>query len=155
MRSAADHLLIKAWLCEKALLYGRDFIKPHNPVMVETGIIAARLFEVSALWGYVHFLLDYKWYHGMEPRYLLCGCCKTYCFVVVGWEALRIKVGNDREVAYSCQFLPSYRGNPALCSRVRLGSRGRPSKGVPFYMVSSLALPFAGNPKKQYDLVRF
>ena len=32
----------KAWLCTKAWLCGRDFVKPHNPVMVETGIVAAR-----------------------------------------------------------------------------------------------------------------
>ncbi len=34
-----DHLLTQSMTLYKAWLCGRDFVEPHKPVMVETGIV--------------------------------------------------------------------------------------------------------------------
>ena len=111
--------------------------------------------EAARLWGVAPFRMcafpsGKGWYHGMEPRYLLM--LKTLCYDCVNWlRALGEKVPKDRGMAYSVSCY-SVRGNPALCwqrSGLVLGTSFQRRFHVA--MGSSLAWPFVGNPKKQYE----
>jgi hypothetical protein len=70
-------------------------------------------------------------YHGMEPRYLTYVVAANLLYFVVGDP--RIKVANDRGMAYSCSsFLVTEVTRPCV-GRELVKFLGGPSKGLPMW----------------------
>ena len=143
-----DHLLIKAWLCEKSWLCGRDFIRPHTPKMVETGI-CGKVLRVAPF-RVCHFLLEKGGVRYGALMLNLCGCSNLIflcgCCLVI--EGPQIKVPKDRGVAYSCSSYLVTKVTWPCVGRELVKFSGRPARGDPIGSRKFLSLTICWKSKE-------
>ena len=81
---------------KKRSVCGRDFVEPHNSVMVETGMLRQRFVGVAPLGNAISFWIKgdiMVWSPDILPMWIIfCDCCFSI-------EDPRKKVGNDRGMA--------------------------------------------------------
>ena len=112
----------KAWLLYKVCFCGRDFVEPHKPVMVETGIVRQGFRGSSPrVWP---FLLEKGSIMVWSPD--TYSCWNTYYYgVMLVRERSRLKVPKDRGW-HIWGFVISLgkRGSRPCLAEIQLGSRG-------------------------------